>query len=124
MLIFFYAERAFVYQRSAFTHGMLVCNNIEDRKLYEADLTLHYYIEGKEYTTEMYGDTRLAYKELCVRYPKSNFEKGKIYSVGKFWFLPLLWLLIPAMFWGAFIFTKFRENSGVSITFERKCNKE
>lgn len=122
MLVIFYAQRAFVYQRSAFTHGMMVCNNLEDRRLYEADMTLYYYVEGKEYTTQLHGDTRMAYKEVTVRYPKSNVAKGRIYTVGKFWFLQLLWLLVPIMFWGGFIFTKFRENSGVNITFERKCN--
>lgn len=122
MLVLFYAQRVFVYQRSAFTHGMMVCDNLEDRKLYDADMTLHYYVEGKEYTTQLRGDTRLAYKELCVRYPKTNVEKGRIYSIGKFWFFPLLWLLFPLMLWGGFVFTKFRENSGVNITIERKCN--
>lgn len=119
MLGIYFAERAFVYQRSAFTHGMLVCDDVLDLKFYEADMQLCYYVNGKEYKVAMREDTKLAYKELSVRYRPDKPEKGHIYSTARFWVIPMLWLLAPLMFWGAFIFTHFRENSGIEITIEK-----
>ncbi|MBQ4355441.1 MAG: hypothetical protein II757_02145 [Bacteroidales bacterium] len=120
MLAVYFAQRAYVYQHSAFTHGMLVCDDPLDLKFYEADMTLHYYVDGREYTVEVRDDTRLAFKELQIRYPQGKPDKGRIYSTSRFWVLPALWLLIPLMLWGAFIFTYFRENSGIQITYEKK----
>ena len=120
ILAIFFLQRVYVYRNSAFTHGMMVCKDARDRQNYEADMILYYYIEGKEYSTEVREATENAYKELTVRYPKENLKKGRIYTTGRFWFLSMLWLLFPVMIWGAFVFTKFKENSRMEVVLEKK----
>lgn len=115
----FFIQRVCVYCKSDFTHGMMLCKNVEECHHFEADMILYYYIDGKEYSTELRESPQNAYKELKVRYLKDKPQKGFIYTVGGFWFLSMLWLLFPVMVWGALVFTKFKENSRVEVTWKK-----
>ncbi len=115
----YFAQRAYVYHNSEFTHGMFVCDNDDDLRLYEADLSLHYYVDGKEFVVQSRDETKLAYHEVKVRYPKGSPEKGRYYTPGRFWGLSALWLLIPTMLWGALVFTLFNENSGIQLSINK-----
>lgn len=119
----YFVQRAYVYRHSEFTHGMFVCDNEDDRRLYEADMSLHYYVDGKEFVAQSRDDTRLAYRKVKVRYPKGSPEKGRYFTPGRFWGLSALWLLIPTMLWGALVFTLFKENSGIQLSIDNNSKK-
>ena len=107
----YFAQRAYVYHNSEFT-------------LYEADLSLHYYVDGKEFVVQSRDETKLAYREVQVRYPKGSPEKGRYFTSGRFWGLSALWLLIPTMLWGALVFTLFNENSGIQLSINKNQPKK
>lgn len=116
----FALQRVLTYQRSEFTHGILLCKNPDDLKYYEAEMELHYYIGMKEYVTEVFLPTEQAYHPVTVRYIPDKPEKGRLYTVHDFWFLSALWLLLPTMVWGALVFTLLRENQQAKISIGRK----
>lgn len=120
----YFAQRAYVYRNSEFTHGMFVCDNPAELLQYEADMSLCYYVDGKEYVTETRDESRLAFKEVQVRYPKDAPEKGRYFTPGRFWGLSALWLLIPTMLWGALVFTLFNENAGIQLSFSKKSKED
>lgn len=113
----FVLQRVLTYHRSEFTHGILLCKNPDDLQYYEAEMELHYYIGMKEYVTEVFLPTELAYRPVTVRYLPDKPEKGRLYTVRDFWFLSALWLLLPTMVWGALVFTLLRENQRARLTF-------
>lgn len=119
----YFAQRAYAYRSSEFTHGMFVCDD-SNIQFYEADMTLHYYVDGKEYEVATHDDTRLAFKEVRVRYPKGAPEKGCYYTPGRFWGVAALWLIIPFMLWGAIVFTFFNENAGLQLSFSKKSKED
>ena len=116
----FVLQRGLTYHRSEFTHGILICKNLEDAQYYEAEMELHYYIGMKEYVTEVFLPTELAYRPVTVRYLPGKPEKGRLYTIRNFWFLSALWLLLPTMVWGAFVFTLLNENGRLKVTMERR----
>ena len=116
----FVLQRVLTYHRSEFTHGILLCKNPDNLKYYEAEMELHYYIGMKEYVTEVFLPTELAYRSVTVRYLPDKPEKGRLYTVHDFWFLSALWLLLPTMVWGALVFTLLRENQQAKISIGRK----
>lgn len=120
----YFAQRAYVYHNSEFTHGMFVCDNPAELLQYEADMSLYYYVDGKEYVTETRDESQLAFKEVQVRYPKGSPEKGRYFTSGRFWGLSALWLLIPTMLWGALVFTLFNENSGIQLSINKNQPKK
>ncbi|MBR3579117.1 MAG: hypothetical protein IKN98_10080 [Bacteroidales bacterium] len=120
----YFAQRAYVYHNSEFTHGMFVCDNPAELLQYEADLSLHYYVDGKEFVVQSRDETKLAYHEVQVRYPKGSPEKGRYFTSGRFWGLSALWLLIPTMLWGALVFTLFNENSGIQLSINKNQPKK
>lgn len=120
----YFAQRAYVYRHSEFTHGMFVCDNPAELLRYEADMSLYYYVNGKEYVRETRDESKLAFKEVQVRYPKDSPEKGRYYTPGRFWGLSALWLLIPTMLWGALVFTLFNENSGIQLSINKNQPKK
>lgn len=120
----YFAQRAYVYHNSEFTHGMFVCDNPAELLQYEADLSLHYYVDGKEFVVQSRDETKLAYREVQVRYPKGSPEKGRYFTSGRFWGLSALWLLIPTMLWGAIVFTLFNENSGIQLSINKNQPKK
>lgn len=120
----YFVQRAYVYRNSEFTHGMFVCDNPAELLQYEADMSLYYYVDGKEYVTETRDESRLAFKEVQVRYPKDAPEKGRYFTPGRFWGLSALWLLIPTMLWGALVFTLFNENAGIQLSFSKKSKED
>ena len=120
----YFAQRAYVYHNSEFTHGIFVCDNPDDLHLYEADMTLHYYVDGKELEVATRDETKLAFKEVQVRYPQDAPEKGRYYTPGRFWGVAALWLLIPLMLWGAIVFTLFNENAGLQLFFSKKSKED
>lgn len=120
----YFAQRAYVYHNSEFTHGMFVCDNPAELLQYEADLSLHYYVDGKEFVVQSRDETKLAYREVQVRYPKGSPEKGRYFTSGRFWGLSALWLLIPTMLWGALVFTLFNENSGIQLSINKNQPKK
>lgn len=120
----YFAQRAYVYRHSEFTHGMFVCDNPAELLQYEADMSLHYYVDGKEFVVQSRDETKLAYREVQVRYPKGSPEKGRYFTSGRFWGLSALWLLIPTMLWGALVFTLFNENSGIQLSINKNQPKK
>ena len=120
----YFAQRAYVYRHSEFTHGMFVCDNPAELLQYEADMSLHYYVDGKEFVVQSRDETKLAYHEVQVRYPKGSPEKGRYFTSGRFWGLSALWLLIPTMLWGALVFTLFNENSGIQLSINKNQPKK
>ena len=120
----YFAQRAYVYHNSEFTHGMFVCDNPAELLQYEADMSLHYYVDGKEFVVQSRDETKLAYREVQVRYPKGSPEKGRYFTSGRFWGLSALWLLIPTMLWGALVFTLFNENSGIQLSINKNQPKK
>ena len=120
----YFAQRAYVYHNSEFTHGMFVCDNPAELLQYEADMSLHYYVDGKEFVVQSRDETKLAYREVQVRYPKGSPEKGRYFTSGRFWGLSALWLLIPTMLWGALVFTLFNENSGIQLSINKNQSKK
>lgn len=120
ILALFVLQRGLTYHRSEFTHGILLCKNPDDLQYYEAEMELHYYIGMKEYVTEVFLPTELAYRPVTVRYLPDKPEKGRLYTVRDFWFLSALWLLLPTMAWGALVFTLLRENQRAQFSIGRK----
>lgn len=111
----YFLQRVLTYHRSEFTHGILLCKNPDDLQYYEAEMELHYYIGIKEYVTEVFLPTELAYRPVTVRYLPDKPEKGRLYTVRDFWFLSALWLLLPTMVWGALVFTLLTENGRIQF---------
>ena len=120
----YFAQRVYVYHNSEFTHGMFVCDNPAELLQYEADMSLHYYVDGKEFVVQSRDETKLAYREVQVRYPKGSPEKGRYFTSGRFWGLSALRLLIPTMLWGALVFTLFNENSGIQLSINKNQPKK
>lgn len=116
----YFLQRGVTYHRSEFTHGILICKNIEDVQYYEAEMELHYYIGMKEYVTETTQPTQLAYRPVTVRYLSDKPDRGRLYTVRDFWFVSALWLLLPTMLWGALVFTLLRENQRARFSIGRK----
>jgi len=119
MLALYAVQRVTTYRESEFTHGILLCTNPDDLKLYEAEMELHYYVGMKEYVTHETMPTQLANRQVVVRYKEKNPEKGKLYIPADFWFLSMLWLLFPTMVWGAFVFTILNEDGRLKITLKK-----
>lgn len=121
IFVLFFAQRVSTYIRSDFTQGTLVCDDLNELKQYEADMTLYYYVGAKEYSVPVFTQTELAYQPLKVRYLKSHPERGHIYTVGSYWFLSMLWLLAPIMVWGALVFAILVDEKGeLEIRFARR----
>ncbi|MBO4646109.1 MAG: hypothetical protein J5642_06295 [Bacteroidales bacterium] len=126
LLAGYFGQRTYSFLHRSFTHGSLACIDTEDLKYREADMILYYYVNGKEYHVTTHESTELAYRPLEVCFPTDAPDKGSIYTIGRFWVLPLLWLLLPLMFWGAFVFTLLREDGKLEIRFScarKECNK-
>ena len=125
IFVLFFAQRISTYIRSDFTQGTLVCDDLNELKQYEAEMTLYYYVGAKEYSVKIFTQTELAYQPLKVRYLKSRPEKGHIYTVSSYWFLSMLWLLAPIMLWGALVFAILVDEKGeLEIRFARRKVKE
>ena len=121
IFVLYFAQRISTYIRSDFTQGTLVCDDLNELKQYEADMTLYYYVGAKEYSVPVFTQTELAYQPLKVRYLKNHPERGHIYTVGSYWFLSMLWLLAPIMLWGALVFASFVDDKGeLGIRFARR----
>ena len=116
----YFLQRGVTYHRSEFTHGILICKNPEDAQYYEAEMELHYYIGMKEYVTETTQPTVLAYRPVTVRYLPDKPDRGRLYTMRDFWFVSALWLLLPTMLWGAFVFTLLNENGRLVVKMGRR----
>lgn len=125
IFVLYFGQRISTYFRSDFTQGTLVCDDLDELKQYEADMTLYYYVGAKEYSVKVFTQTELAYQPLKVRYLKSRPEKGHIYTVSNYWFLSMLWLLAPIMLWGALVFAILVDENGVlEIRFAKRREKD
>lgn len=117
ILALYFLQRVAVYQKSGFTHGVLICEDREALRYYETDLTLYYYVGMEEYQVTVCEKTEMAFRKVRVRYPQGHPEKGHLYTVGDFWFLSMLWLLFPVMLWGAFVFTLLEEGGRLVVSW-------
>ena len=117
LLGLYFAQRYTTYKNSGFTHGVLFCENPFEEHVYEEEMILYYYIGQKEYSVTVVGAVKDANRRIDVRYPKDKPERGRVYTFFDFWIVSALWLLIPLMLWGAFVFTLLEEDGRLVVTW-------
>lgn len=120
MLLLFFINRVWVYRNSEFTYGVLVCPPELLEETREVELTLFYYVEMHEYKVTIHDVPQDVNRQVIVRYPKDNPEKGRLYTVFNFWGVSAFFLTIPLIPWLAFVFTFLRENEHLKVKFIRK----
>lgn len=117
ILCLYFAQRYSTYRNSGFTHGVMFCEHPFDEHFYEEEMILYYYIGEKEYAVPVLGAVKDANRCVDVRYPKNKPGRGRVYTFSDFWIVSALWLLLPLMLWGAFVFTLLEEEGRLVVTW-------
>lgn len=118
--IYFYIQYN-TYTKSLFTHGVVVYTPSAE---INADglipMTLHYYVDMKEFEVTVEVPLEMANKAVTVRYLPEKPHNGKIYDFNDFWLISMLWLVVPLMLWTAFLFTAMTPSGKIAIKLEKK----
>lgn len=123
ILIFvcYFVLRARTYKQSEFTVGV-VMNDQQNKPTFAGDIemNLYYFIGDEEYCVPTYQYPDKENSIVCVRYKPESPEKGSIYTRGDFWFLKMLWLLLPIMVWAALVLSFVDEYDKVEFILSRR----
>lgn len=117
----YFVLRTRTYKQSEFTVGV-VMNDQQNKPTFAGDIlmNLYYFIDTEEYCVPTYQYPEKENAIVCVRYKPESPEKGSIYTRGDFWFLSMLWLLIPLMVWAALVLSFIDENDRVEFILSRR----
>lgn len=121
MISSYFVFQYHTYKKSLFTIGLVKYHlPLQFSMDGLATMTLHYYVDIKEYTQLVELPIDQANQEVKVRYFPHSPDKGSIYTVLDFWIINMLWLLLPIIIWTAAIYT-FMTNSGkIEMRFEKR----
>jgi len=102
----------YIYSHSIYTDGVLIWDKpFAIHNDGTASMTLCYYVDMKEYSVPVETSLANANQKVIVRYFPNHPEKGKIYNRNDFWFLNMLWLILPIMLWSAFILSFMKDSA-------------
>lgn len=121
MLAINFYVRYHIYEKSHFTHGIVV-STPKAKINWDGmiPMTLHYYVEMKEFEVSVELPLEMANTAVTVRYLPDKPHNGKIYNFNDYWLLSLLWLIVPLMLWTAFLFTAMTPSGKIAIKLEKK----
>jgi len=121
MLAINFYLRYHIYEKSHFTHGVLVSTpNAKINWDGMIPMTLSYYVDMKEFKVPVEAPLEIANTAVTVRYLPDKPHNGKIYDFNDFWLISMLWLVVPLMLWTAFLFTAMTPSGKIAIKFEKK----
>lgn len=121
LLLLFYTQRYLVFSNSNFTYGATLFDPSQNPVHgYDAEMRLLYYVDMHVYQQDIMEDISLANKPVTVRYPQRHPEQGKIYIASRFWIESALWLLLPIIFWCAFVFTIMNSDTRIEIDWRKQ----
>lgn len=116
----FFWQRIHVYRQSEFVQGVLL--NDDNNELYftgEIEMNLYYFVGHQEFCVKTYQYPKMENAIVTVRYIPTMPAKGQIYTVADFWFISMLWLILPLMVLCALIISFLDENSNVEFFIHR-----